>query len=45
MTATPVAGLSQAGDTQCASFSVDSTGAQYAFTSAGVNNTAYCWSN
>jgi type IV pilus assembly protein PilE len=45
MTATPVAGLSQAGDTQCASFSVDSTGAQYAFTSAGVSNTAYCWAN
>ncbi|HSY46737.1 MAG TPA: type IV pilin protein [Steroidobacteraceae bacterium] len=45
VTATPVAGLSQAGDTQCASFSVDSTGAQFAFTSGGVNNTAFCWSN
>jgi type IV pilus assembly protein PilE len=35
----------QANDTQCATFSVDSTGTQYAFTSAGVNNTAYCWAN
>jgi type IV pilus assembly protein PilE len=45
VTATPVAGKSQVGDTQCASFSVASSGTQYAFTSAGVNNTAYCWAN
>ena len=43
ITATPNG--DQANDTQCASFSVDSTGTQYAFTSAGVANTAYCWSN
>jgi type IV pilus assembly protein PilE len=35
----------QVNDTQCATFSVDSTGTQWAFTSAGVNNTAYCWAN
>jgi len=42
-TATPLG--TQVNDTQCASFSVDSTGTQYAFTSGGVNNTAYCWAN
>jgi type IV pilus assembly protein PilE len=45
ITATPAAGSSQVNDTQCASFSVDSTGTQYASTSAGVANTAYCWAN
>jgi type IV pilus assembly protein PilE len=45
LTATPVAGTSQANDTQCTSFSVDSSGAQFAFNSAGANNTAYCWAN
>jgi type IV pilus assembly protein PilE len=45
LTATPVAGTSQANDTQCQSFAVDSTGAQFAFNAAGANNTAYCWSN
>jgi type IV pilus assembly protein PilE len=45
VTALPVAGQSQVYDTQCASFSVDSTGAQWAYTSAGVLNTQYCWSN
>jgi type IV pilus assembly protein PilE len=45
ITATPVAGSSQVNDTQCASFSVDSTCTQYAFTSGGVANTAYCWAN
>jgi type IV pilus assembly protein PilE len=45
LTATPVAGTSQANDTQCTSFSVDSTGAQFAFNSAGANNAAYCWQN
>jgi type IV pilus assembly protein PilE len=43
ITATPLGG--QVNDTQCASFSVDSTGTQYAFTNAGVINTAYCWAN
>lgn len=43
--ATVVAGQSQANDTQCAQFGVDSTGQQYAVNSAGANNTAYCWSN
>jgi type IV pilus assembly protein PilE len=45
VTATPVAGTSQANDKQCASFSVDSTGAQFATATGGANNTAYCWSN
>jgi len=45
LTATPVAGSSQANDTQCQSFAVDSTGAQFALDSTGANNTAYCWSN
>ena len=45
LTATPVAGTSQANDTQCASFALDSTGAQFAFTAAGILNTAYCWLN
>jgi type IV pilus assembly protein PilE len=45
ITALPVAGQSQVKDTQCASFSVDSTGAQWAFTSAGALNTQYCWAN
>ncbi len=43
--ALPVAGTSQANDTQCAAFGVDSTGQQYAVTNAGVVNTAYCWAN
>jgi type IV pilus assembly protein PilE len=45
ITALPVAGQTQVKDTQCASFSVDSTGAQWAYTSAGVLNTQYCWAN
>jgi len=40
--ATPVAGLTQANDTQCTAFAVDSTGQQWAAGSAG---TAYCWAN
>lgn len=32
-------------DTQCATFSVDNTGQQWAYTSAGVLNTQYCWNN
>ena len=42
ITATPVAGSSQVADTQCTSFSVDSTGAQFATGTGGV---AYCWAN
>ena len=45
ITALPVAGQSQTKDTPCASFSVDSTGKQFAFNSAGADNTAYCWTN
>jgi type IV pilus assembly protein PilE len=32
-------------DTQCATFSVDNTGQQWAYTAAGVLNTQYCWNN
>jgi type IV pilus assembly protein PilE len=42
VTATPVAGLSQASDAQCTSFTVDSIGQQYA---GGTGGAAYCWSN
>jgi type IV pilus assembly protein PilE len=42
LTATPVAGSSQAFDTQCTSFSVDSTGAQFA---TGTYTAQQCWSN
>ena len=42
VTATPVAGLSQARDAQCTSFSVDSAGQQFA---TGSQTTAYCWAN
>ncbi|MGP8034499.1 MAG: type IV pilin protein [Steroidobacteraceae bacterium] len=40
LTATPVAGLSQAKDTQCTSFSVDSLGNQFA---TGTLTSAQCW--
>jgi len=40
--ATPVATQSQANDAQCTSFSVDSTGQQFA---TGTGGTAYCWGN
>ena len=44
ITATPVAGSSQASDAQCKSFSVDSVGQQYV--GAGSTQTAaYCWGN
>jgi len=43
ITATPLG--SQVNDTQCASFSIDSAGKQYALNSAGADNTAYCWAN
>ena len=45
ITALPVAGQSQINDTQCASFSIDSTGKQFAFNSTGADSTAYCWAN
>ena len=40
ITVTPVAGGSQAGDTQCQSFSVDSTGQQFA---TGTIPSQQCW--
>jgi type IV pilus assembly protein PilE len=40
--ATPVAGGTQTKDTQCTSFSVDSTGLQYA---TGSQTAAFCWAN
>jgi type IV pilus assembly protein PilE len=46
--ATPVAGLSQANDTQCTAFAVDSAGQQFAADSAGNYTVAaqqYCWAN
>ena len=46
--ATPVAGQSQANDTQCTAFAVDSAGQQYAADSAGNYTAAaqqYCWGN
>ena len=42
ITATPVAGQSQVSDTQCTSFSVDSSGAQFA---TGTATAQYCWAN
>lgn len=42
-TATPVAGTSQASDTACASFEVDSIGYQAAQNSSSSDNTAVCW--
>jgi type IV pilus assembly protein PilE len=42
ITATPVAGQSQAADAQCTSFSVDSTGQQFA---TGTGGSAFCWAN
>ena len=40
--ASPVAGQSQVNDLQCTSFSVDSTGQQFA---TGSQTAAYCWAN
>jgi type IV pilus assembly protein PilE len=42
-TATPVAGTSQASDTSCASFTVDSIGYQSAENSSSADDTATCW--
>jgi type IV pilus assembly protein PilE len=43
--AVPVPGTPQANDTQCALFAVDNTGKQWAFDTAGNNQTTYCWAN
>jgi type IV pilus assembly protein PilE len=43
--ATPVAGTSQALDTACQVFGVDSTGYQWALNSAAANTTTTCWPN
>jgi len=43
--ALPVAGQSQANDTQCQQFAVDSTGQQYAADNAANNQTQFCWAN
>jgi type IV pilus assembly protein PilE len=42
VTATPVAGQSQAADAECTSFSVDSAGQQFA---TGSQASAFCWAN
>jgi type IV pilus assembly protein PilE len=42
-TATPVAGSVQVDDTQCASFSISSSGQQTAQNSGGADNSATCW--
>jgi len=46
--ATPVAGTSQAQDTQCTAFAVDSAGQQYAADGTGAYTSAaqqFCWTN
>jgi type IV pilus assembly protein PilE len=46
--ATPVAGTSQAQDTQCTAFAVDSAGQQYAADGTGAYTVAaqqFCWTN
>jgi type IV pilus assembly protein PilE len=46
--ATPVAGQSQAADTQCTAFAVDSVGQQYAADATNTYTVAaqqYCWAN
>ena len=43
VTATPLG--TQVQDTQCASFTVDNTGRQWATDSTGADNTVYCWGN
>ncbi len=42
LTATPIAGTSQANDTQCTSFSVDSQGNQFSTGTAAITT---CWSS
>jgi type IV pilus assembly protein PilE len=43
ITATPVAGTSQANDAACQSFTVDQLGNQAALDSGGADNTKTCW--
>ncbi|HEY4772047.1 MAG TPA: type IV pilin protein [Steroidobacteraceae bacterium] len=43
LTATPVAGSSQANDAPCQSFTVDQLGNQKAYNSGGVDNSTTCW--
>jgi type IV pilus assembly protein PilE len=43
VTASPVSGKGQDKDTQCASFTVDSTGKQSSLNSGGTDSTATCW--
>jgi type IV pilus assembly protein PilE len=45
ITAVPVAGSSQANDSQCQVFGIDSTGRQFAQNGSGTDTTSYCWSN
>lgn len=42
-TATPVAGTSQANDTQCASFTVTNTGSQTSVDNSNNDTTSTCW--
>jgi type IV pilus assembly protein PilE len=44
-TVTATAIGTQTADLQCASFSVDNTGRQWATDSTGADNTVYCWGN
>ena len=43
ITATPVAGSSQAKDGSCQAFTVDQLGNQKATNSGGADNSTYCW--
>lgn len=43
ITATPVVGNPQAGDTQCASFSINQAGLKTAVDTGGANTTVNCW--
>jgi len=45
LTAAPIATGPQAGDTQCASFTLDYTGLKTATDSGGQNTTSMCWTN
>ena len=43
LTATPVAGKSQASDSQCQTFTVDNTGLQQSEDGSGSSTTSTCW--
>lgn len=45
LTATPVAGGPQAGDSECTSFTLNNAGAQGATGSAGASAASQCWTN